>query len=779
MKSQCLAYCVFLGGLLITWPSWSDDQRFQAELMDGTRIVGDELRNWHDTRAQPVLGNHPVFDSANPLRWVIDTALKVSGESEAYIEFLGGDCIPATVIGAGTGAESKFDRVPPFLLIDRQPWTFPGQSSPEPIRIQTRWIRRIVWERRAKDSLEPGALFYRDGRRVLFRALRWAPKSVELLLDQTTVEIAFQDIAELHFPQADPWNSYVEQLAFLSPGGSARLFQWETKQGLRVTGSAERFQAKPHGNQNDPGSWWHMVQPAWSLDPLWVSHRQIRTRRFFEPHIVPLSLLEPVRSTHRAGLAGGWTWSRDRNVQSGPLQSGGQEYGWGVGVQAHHELEYELPSGAQSFRTKIGLDRCVGNGGCARGKIAWKSNPDSPVFQSEVLIGSKQVVDSGLIPTSGQSTIILTADAAVSDRPPGADPFDIRDSLDWLEPEVRVDPVQLAAQIHAATVKLFVPWEGWTVIDANSGPFVFKNRWLTLDSRNPRYIPEISSRVPFLTIARSIKVQPQLSELILVASRFSEGTTPAHLQVRVNGESIGEYDIPVRSALTDPEPIQVSLEAYRGQQVQLEVSQMAGGPQALVDWRAAIMFDRRPGLLKLIEDEDPKLAAGLIQGSGTSTFDVSEAYSGTASLRISGGEAGNPSLFPTPLAIREQPRLGEYRFLRFVWRKKQGQPVCLQVASEGRWGEENTRQERQTYRYDAGTGERSHGGARRMDDRLPADWIVVTRDLVGDWGEFNLTGLSFGSGDMEHAWLDHVYLARTWQDLDKIPKIPHPSREKK
>ena len=39
--------------------------------------------------------------------------------------------------------------------------------------------------------------------------------------------------------------------------------------------------------------WFHLVQPVWSLDLLAVPHRQIRTRTFFTPHEVPLSVVEP------------------------------------------------------------------------------------------------------------------------------------------------------------------------------------------------------------------------------------------------------------------------------------------------------------------------------------------------------------------------------------------------------------------------------------------------------------------------------------------------------
>jgi len=778
MRRIIAGLIIALIGSLFAPPTTADDQRFQAEFVDGSRIAGDELRNWHETAAQPVLSNKPLFDPANRARWVIDTALKVTAPPDAFVEFLGGDRLPGAVVGASSGTESKYHRLPAHLILDRQSWNFPGVHPPTPLRVQTRWIRRVVWQRRATDRIEPGTLFYADGRRISFRAVRWAASSVMLLLEQNTAEIAFHDIAELHLPNTDVWTAYLEQLSILCPGGLKPLFQWETQHGLRVTGSAERFQAKPHGNQNDPNAWWHLVQPAWSLDPIWVSHRTIRTRRFFEPNVVPLTTLEPIRSTRVAGLGSGWTWLRDRNVQSGPLQSGGNEYGWGLGVQAHHELEYTLPPGTQTFRTRIGLDRCIGNGGCARGKIFVGSNDQPPLFQTGLLIGSADVADSGNLNVAGQKNLILIADSAETDRPMGADPFDIRDSLDWLEPELLIDSAQLQDQIRSVISKLMPAWEGWTVIDADTGPFLFKNRWLTIDNRDPRYITEITSRVPFLTISKTIKVSPQQAFLVLAASRFAEGTTPAHLQVRVNGENAGDFEVPVRTGAADPDPILVPLQAYRGKEVQLEVSHMAGGSQALVNWSSVTFSDRRPGLLALFED-DAKFLDQLRDGGGQAELDRAEAYSGSAALKVVKGEAGNAFLFHEPLVIRENPKLGEYRFLRFVWRKKEGTPLCLQLVSSGRYGEEKTQVERQTLRYDAGQGERSHGGARRMDEKLPTEWVVVTRDLVGDWGEFSLSGLSFGTPDDQPAWLDHVYVGRSWQELDQIQAEAHPSRKKK
>jgi hypothetical protein len=146
----CLAACLCWSAL--TNLAWADDQRFQAEFADGSRVAGDELRNWHDTAAQPVLSNKPLFDASNPARWVIDTSLKVTAPPDSFVEFLGGDRLPGIVIGSSTGTELKYQRLPPHLSLDRQAWNFPSAPTPTPLRVLTRWIRRVVWQRRSTES---------------------------------------------------------------------------------------------------------------------------------------------------------------------------------------------------------------------------------------------------------------------------------------------------------------------------------------------------------------------------------------------------------------------------------------------------------------------------------------------------------------------------------------------------------------------------------------------------------------------------------------------------
>jgi len=63
---------------------------------------------------------------------------------------------------------------------------------------------------------------------------------------------------------------------------------------LSATASLATFTARFEGNSADPDRWVHGLQPAWSLDILWIPFREIAVYRLFWPTQVPLSRLLPV-----------------------------------------------------------------------------------------------------------------------------------------------------------------------------------------------------------------------------------------------------------------------------------------------------------------------------------------------------------------------------------------------------------------------------------------------------------------------------------------------------
>ncbi len=134
------------------------------------------------------------------------------------------------------------------------------------------------------------------------------------------------------------------------------------------------------------------------------------------------------------------------------MRSDQQASGWGIGVHADNTLWFELPPFVRSFQARIGLDDSVGTGGCVRVRIFANVPEGKPLYESPFLVGSQQVIDTGLIdlpgPVDGRRLLILVTDQAHQGRPQGADPLDIRDEFNWIEPVLGLDPKHLQTEIQ-------------------------------------------------------------------------------------------------------------------------------------------------------------------------------------------------------------------------------------------------------------------------------------------------------------------------------------------
>lgn len=169
--------------------------------------------------------------------------------------------------------------------------------------------------------------------------------------------------------------------------------------------------------------------------------------------------------------------------------------------------------------------------------------------------------------------------------------------------------------------------------------------------------------------------------------------------------------------------------------------------------------------LAIFEDESEFLAK-LTEGSGQLSLDPSDKFAGAASLKVTPEQRFNPNIPGLGIKIRENPGEGEYRYLRYAWKKKGGTRICLQINHDGRWGPGRGAQAK--FRYDSGTGPESYSAAIRLEEKLPEGWEIVTRDLYADFGEFTFTGLALSPIDGEFALFDHIYLAKTPRDFDLV-----------
>ncbi len=460
-----------------------------------------------------------------------------------------------------------------------------------------------------------GHLALRTGGVVAFRSLQFGERAVKLLLQEGVEQFPFAEIAEVHLPAIDPWPAYYGQLAVLSPDGGARLVRWETSEGLRVTGSAERFQAFD-GPGDHADNWIHVLQPAWSMSPFFLRHLSIRLRSYFLPTEFPLSTLAPIASRRQAIFSGAWDWQADRNCHGGAMRCGREEFAWGLGVQATSELQFELPALATGLRTRVGLDRLAGGGGCAR-RCDFRCRNDGatedragengladdraptagpPLFRSKLLMGSREAQDSGPLqfdaagasnPSAVPRRLTLLADmVAGHDRPAGADPLDVRDTVDWIEPLIELDRERLQQEVDEHGPQMIDAWAGWELA---AGELRLMNRWDKSDARHPCYRLDVRPQGQRLTLARRWQVSSITHHLQLGVTRGRDSTA-SQIEVLINGEPVARFAVPVQGGKGSTGR-SVPLGKYLGQRIDIQVIQIARGEHPQVDWQTLCVTD--------------------------------------------------------------------------------------------------------------------------------------------------------------------------------------------
>ena len=419
--------------------------------------------------------------------------------------------------------------------------------------------------------------------------------------------------------------------------------------------------------------------------------------------------------------------------------------------------------------------------------------------------------------------LLLTADPVLNDRPKGADPFDVRDCLDWLEPEWKLDKEELRREVASRVSSRIPVLADWTVragiplrrldgTDSSPKPMdteqsdpvlLVSNSWDRTVPEDERVRLLIKPAEVFVTFSQQTKIEKQHRWLAVCISKPVESTDAATIIVRVDGRSMVEADVPVRTTRLDPDPILVPVSDFQGQNPLVEIVLLPAGEKAFVDWRGVVPVETPPGIAALF-DESGELIEQLTEGEGQLSLSETDPQHGMRSLRLTSGDRSNAALSDFRFAISEHPRLGEYRFLRFAWKKTSGTRIGFQLGHDNEIGVPenefgrvkprafaegiplaNLRRQRSSprrpssganrgsqfgYQYDAGSGDPVQP-VLRLDRKLPTDWRVMQRDLFGEFGSFHLTGLGFQCSDEEPAFFDQIYLARQQSDFNWIDEV--------
>jgi len=145
--------------------------------------------------------------------------------------------------------------------------------------------------------------------------------------------------------------------------------------------------------------------------------------------------------------------------------------------------------------------------------------------------------------------------------------------------------------------------------------------------------------------------------------------------------------------------------------------------------------------------------------AGTAAREDRDAFAGVEAVRVLPRQKYRSGIPGWNFKIVEHPKnAGEYRHLRFAWKKLGGTGVMVQFydPNGSKWN-----------RYHAGKNVLGWQPATQLRADVPTDWELVTRDLFKDFGAATITGLSLTAFDGTAALFDHVLLGRTVADLDR------------
>jgi hypothetical protein len=734
--------------------------QFVAEFSDGERISGTELRNWHDVGSQPTLNGRGLLQADRHVEWVVNTTVKPVSNLPALVEFAGDDCLPGEVIGYSAEADQASEATAPCLIISPAVnCAHPDGRFPNSVRVFADDVRRVVWDSRGDRATPPGTAVLRTGAIISFRAARWGDGTLTLLQTGGVKEFPWTEIAEISFPEKDPWEGYVQRLARLAPGRTGRLVRLTSSKGARFTSTADTFVARHFGDANKLEECWHWLHPIWSVDPLFSRVSEIQCWEFPKPEVMRLNLSDASRVENRPVLAAGWPPRSNQSVEGLPLEVGDKLYPFGIGVMGTTEITFATPAWAERMRTGVGLVTNHGPGGFGHARVVAipssketlgevGSGGETELFQVNGLCASKTSAQSSWFDLpEGQSQISLQTEMGHADRPADADPYDIRDTFCWLAPEVQLSAEKLHAKAKGALTTSLPQLQGWKIAPSDAArmttqAIVDRTRW---NDERRRVLLGTTDR--FLTMTRTIRRAPGEKWIAVNAFRCGPDLKePMHACVTVNRWPLLYSEVSVREGSYYPDPLMAFVPEELGENLTVELSFIPTKETASLDFRGVTLSVDRPGLLVI-----PLEAGG---------------------DRI--------TKLPRQVAIRQEPMLSQYAYVDYEWQGEAGSWMKLEFADHGQFVADLTKDaQAMTKRYRQGNrnqaGPREERGWRNsysyIEGRHTSSSIVlgqnigtekhrVERNLFDDFGPFEISAIRFSAGDEGGSKISRLILAR-------------------
>ena len=143
-----------------------------------------------------------------------------------------------------------------------------------------------------------------------------------------------------------------------------------------------------------------------------------------------------------------------------------------------------------------------------------------------------------LLGTSLVATLVLAADSAHTNRPRGADPLNIRDRLDWLEPTLTFHPEQLRDEVTRVACAHHPAWQDWDVQIGGDGAAPFVNREVDPAVEAASFSLDVASQGRAITLSAKRPVTADDRWLYLNACQVERTDPAGKFEIRIAGETL-------------------------------------------------------------------------------------------------------------------------------------------------------------------------------------------------------------------------------------------------
>jgi hypothetical protein len=468
----CRPAVLFALATILATTRLSAADRYVAWLADGTRLSSPALTTWPVPGVAYRFANQDLLAASNPVRLVRDRQATRSLKAP-FVVMANGDVLPGAVIQL----EPDGGRVGQTLRVRLQlePPLLPVTGTGLVIRADR--LQRIVSSAAATPAPPPGTVVLADGRQLLARSIRWREYGLAILTASGIVEAAFNDLSDVVIPNVDAPAAVTGDNLWAGGASSAAIARFQTASGAVVTAarvSREQEQSRRRGSVTN--TVYYYLQPAWADQPLAIPEQEIVCCGYRAADEAPLSLFPATTIANRGILSTAQPWTANCAADGRLLATANRESDIGIATHAESAIALDLPPAAATLHMTVGLDQAAGQGGCVRCKIvSGAADQAKTLWDSGVIQGKDGVKVTGPIDVNGLDRVVLVTETAHDERPPGADPFDIRDSVVWLGPLVKLDRSAEGASSRALAVLSGAA--DWTPLGGGWKNAQLANRW--------------------------------------------------------------------------------------------------------------------------------------------------------------------------------------------------------------------------------------------------------------------------------------------------------------